>query len=69
MPEGLREGLLATWEPFPTRLIFGDMPGVAPRATIRVEIFWRIGGGDLVSRRGQGFAFGGVLAFTGYRAF
>jgi len=69
MPEGLREGLLATRKPFRTRLIFGDMPGVTPRATIRAKIFWRIGSGDLVSRCGQGFAFGSVLAFAGYRAF
>jgi hypothetical protein len=51
------------------RLIFCDMPSVTPRATIGAKIFWRIGGGDLVSGCGQCFAFGGVLAFAGYRAF
>jgi hypothetical protein len=51
------------------RPIFCDVPGVTPRATIGAKVFWRIGGGDLVSGCGQGFGFGGVLAFAGYRAF
>ena len=50
-------------------LIFGDMPGVAPRTAISAKIFWSIGGGDLVSSCGQGFALSGVLAFAGYRTF
>jgi hypothetical protein len=66
---GVAERLFPASEPFRTRLIFCDMPGVAPRATIGAKIFWRIGGGDLVSGCGQSFAFGGVLAFAGYRAF
>jgi hypothetical protein len=61
--------LLATWEPFRIRLIFCDVPGVTPRATIGAKIFWSIGGGDLMSSCGECFAFGGVLAFAGYRAF
>jgi hypothetical protein len=69
MSEGLQEGLLATPAPFRMLVIFCDMPDVTPRASIGAKIFWRIGGGDLVSGCGQCFAFGGVLAFAGYRAF
>lgn len=69
MPEGLWEVLLTMWEPFRGRLIFCEVPGVTPRAMIGTKIFWRIGGGDLVSGRGQCLAFGGVLAFAVYRAF
>ena len=65
----LGERLLATWDAFRMRLIFCDVPGVTPRATIGAKTFWRIGGGDLVGGCGQRFAFGGVLAFAGYRAF
>ena len=69
MPKGSWEGLLATWVPFRARLILGDVPGVTPGATIGAKVFWRIGGCDLVSGCGQGFAFGGVFAFAGDRAF
>lgn len=65
----LGEGLLTTWEFFLMRLIFRDVPGVTPRATIDAKILWRIGRGDLVSGGGQCFAFSGVLAFAGDRAF
>jgi hypothetical protein len=51
------------------RLIFCDVPAVTPRATIGAKTFWRIGGCDLVGGCGQRFAFSGVLAFAGYRAF
>jgi hypothetical protein len=63
------ERLLATRELFRTRLIFCDMPGITPRATIGAKIFWRVGRGDFVGGCGQSFAFGGVLAFAGYGAF
>ena len=69
MPGGLWEVLLVPGETFRILLIFCDVPGVTPRATIGAKIFWCIGGGDLVGGRGQCFAFGGVLAFAGYRTF
>jgi hypothetical protein len=46
-----------------------QVPSVAPGAAIGAEILGGVGGGDLVVGGGEGFAFGGVLAFAGYRAF
>ncbi|MGA2420340.1 MAG: hypothetical protein ABSG69_09665 [Candidatus Acidiferrum sp.] len=42
---------------------------MAPLAAVGAELFWGIGGGDLVGGGGQRLTLGGVFAFVGYGAF
>ncbi len=49
--------------------IFCEVPVATPGAAVGMQIFWRVGCGDLMRGGGQGFAFGGVPALAGDRAF
>ena len=42
---------------------------MAPLAAVGAELFWGVGGADLVGGGAEGLGLGGVFAFVGYRAF
>ena len=55
------------------RLVFssalGQVPGIAVRAHVGAQIFWRGVGGNLMRGRGQGVALGVVFSFARHGAF